>query len=42
MDVVMYGTSSVSWVTDLSLVCICLNLVSSSHLISCSAQTSET
>lgn len=38
----MYCTSSVSWVTTFSLACICLNLVSSSHLISRSALTSET
>ena len=38
----MYSTSSVSSVTALSLVWICLNLVSSSHLISHSALTSVT
>jgi len=38
----MYSTSSVSCVTAFSLICICLNLVSSSHLISPSALTSET
>lgn len=38
----MYSTSSVSSVTAFSLVWICLNLVSSSHLTSHSALTSVT
>lgn len=39
---VQYCTSSVSSVADISLVCICLSLMSISHPISPSALTSQT